>query len=93
MTIRVPADLEASIRRRVASGRYNDATEVIRAAMRLLEAREERTEYIRASVAAGLAAIERGEGSELTPELWEEIDREADEQIRLGLPPKPDVCP
>ena len=93
MTIHVPADLEASIRRKVESGRYPDATEVIRTALRLLEAREERSELLRASVAEGLAAIERGEGSELTPDVIEEIEREADERVRLGLPPKPDVCP
>jgi hypothetical protein len=40
-----------------------------------------------------LAEIERGEGYEWTPELMEEISREADEQIRLGRLPKPDVCP
>ena len=92
MTIDVPADLEASIRRQVERGRYPDATAVIRAAIRLLEERQERAESLRASVAAGLAATERGEGSELTPELWEEIDREAVEKIRRGLPHKPDVC-
>jgi hypothetical protein len=55
--------------------------------------RQKRAESLRASVAAGLAAIERGEGSELTPELWAEIDRDVDEKIRRGLPLNPDVCP
>jgi hypothetical protein len=40
-----------------------------------------------------LAELERGEGIELTPEVMEEISREADELIRLGVLPKPDVCP
>jgi hypothetical protein len=40
-----------------------------------------------------LAAIERGDVSEFTPELMDEIEREADERPRLGLSPKPDVCP
>jgi DNA polymerase III delta prime subunit len=66
---------------------------VIRAALRLLEVRDQRAQDLRASIAEGLAAIERGEGIELTPELVEEIDREAEEQIRLGVPPDPDVCP
>ena len=93
MSISVPADLEDSIRQKVDSGHYGDASEVIRAALRLLEVRDRRVQEIRASIAEGLAAIERGEGIELTPELMEEIDREADEQIRLSLPPDPDVCP
>jgi putative addiction module CopG family antidote len=93
MVIHVPADLEASIRERVESGEYPDETEVIRTALRALAAREQRIEEIRASIAEGLAEIERGEGYEWTPELMEEISREADEQIRLGRLPKPDVCP
>lgn len=93
MAIQVPADLEASIRERIEAGRYQDEAEVIRAALRSLDARDEQVERLRVSIAEGLAAIERGEGHELTPELWDEIDREADERIRLGLLPHPDVCP
>jgi antitoxin ParD1/3/4 len=93
MTIHVPADLEADIRQKVDSGRYEDPSEVIREGLRLIDARERRAQILRASVANGLAAIERGEGSELTPALLDEIDREADEQLRLGVPPKLDVCP
>jgi len=93
VAISVPVDLEERIRQKVESGRYGDASEVIRTALRLLEARDERAQALRASITEGLAAIERGEGIELTPESMEEIDRVADEQIRLGVPPKPDVCP
>jgi putative addiction module CopG family antidote len=93
MAIRVPDDLAASIRQKIETGRYRDETEVIRAALRSLDAREERAERLRASIAEGLAAIERGEGRELTPELMDEIEREADERIGLGLLPKTDVCP
>ena len=93
MSISVPADLEESIRQKVESGRYGDASEAIRAALRLLEVRDQRVQDLRASIAEGLAAIERGEGIELTPELMADIDREADEQLRLGVPLKPDVCP
>jgi antitoxin ParD1/3/4 len=93
MSIHVPADLEESIREKVESGQYDDPSDVIRAAMRLLNRRDRRLQELRASVAEGLAAIERGEVDEITPELMANIDREADEQIRLGVPPDPDVCP
>ena len=93
MVIHVPDDLKASIRERVESGEYSDETEVIRTALRALKAREQRLEEIRASIAEGLASIERGEGIELTPEVMDEIEREAEEHARLGLLPKPDVCP
>lgn len=82
MTIHVPADLEVSIRQKVASGRYPDPAAVIRQGLRLLDAHEQRAVRLRASVAEGVAAIERGEGSELTPALMDEIEREADEHIR-----------
>jgi putative addiction module CopG family antidote len=93
MVIRVPADLEASIRRKVDSGQYHDPAEVIRAALHLLERRDRQLNALRAFVADGLAAIERGEGNELTAELMEKIDQEADDQLRRGLPPDPDVSP
>lgn len=93
MPIHVPSDLEERIRQKVESGQYDDPTAVIRAAIRLLDTRDQRLESLRASIAEGLAAIERGEGREWTPELMDEIDREADEGIRQGWQPKPDVCP
>jgi len=93
MAIRVPDDLEASIRQKIETGRYRDETEVIRAALRSLDAREERVERLRASIAEGFAAVERGEGIELTPEHLEELGREAEERVRLGLQPDPDVLP
>ncbi len=93
MVIQVSPDIEESIRERVESGAYEDATDVIRKALRALESREQRIREIRASIDEGRAAIERGEGREWTPELRDEINREADERIRLGRLPDPDVCP
>jgi antitoxin ParD1/3/4 len=93
MSITVPADLEESIREKVESGLYDDPTEVIRAAMRLLDKRDRQLQELRALVAEGRAAAERGEVDEFTPELMAKIDREVDEMIRLGVPPDPNVCP
>jgi antitoxin ParD1/3/4 len=93
MTIHVPVDIEETIRQKVETGRYQDATEVIRAALRLLDAYDRRVETLRASIAAGLAAIERGDGIELTPNLMDAIAQEASERARLGRQTKPDVCP
>jgi antitoxin ParD1/3/4 len=93
MSITVPADLEERIREKVESGQYDDPSDVIRTAMRLLDKRDQRLQELRASIQEGLAAIERGEGKELTSELMEEISREASKRARLGVVPKPDVCP
>ena len=93
MSVQVPPDVEANIRQIVERGRYHDATEVIRTAVRLLDVRDQQLERLRASVEAGFAAIERGEGIELTRELMDEIEREAEERARRGEQPNPDVCP
>jgi antitoxin ParD1/3/4 len=93
MAIQIPSDVEATIRAKVESGQYQDETDVLRTAMRLLEARDERISDVRALIAVGLESLGRGEGVELTPELMNEIDREADEMIAHGLQPNPDVCP
>ena len=92
MAIQVPADLEAAIRQKVASGHYDDPAAVVRDALRALEERD-RLRSLRASVAEGFAAIERGEGVELTPEVMAEIGREAEERFQRGEQPHPDVCP
>ena len=93
MTVTFPPDLEERIRQKVESGRYPDATEVIRVALHLLDLREQRQQALGESIAEGFAAIERGEGVELTPELMNEIEREAEELVKLGHTPNPDVCP
>jgi antitoxin ParD1/3/4 len=93
MTIHLPPDVEASVRQRVQQGQFPDAGEVIREAMRLLDQRDRRIQELRATVTEGFAAIERGEGIELTPELFAERIGHAEERARRGEQPHPDVCP
>jgi antitoxin ParD1/3/4 len=92
MSVTLTPELEALIDELLATGRYANAGDVIEQAVRQLEERERRLR-LQASVTEGFAAIERGEGVALTPELWEEIERDADEADRQGLPINPDVCP
>ncbi len=92
MTLHLPADLHATIRQKVASGDYGDETAVIRAALAALTARDhDRLQALRAKLAEGLTAIERGEVVEWTPELMDELEREAEEMDRRGEPLDPDV--
>jgi antitoxin ParD1/3/4 len=51
---------EAFIDKQVASGRFNNASEVIRAALRLLEDEEAKLEELRALIAEGDADIAAG---------------------------------
>jgi putative addiction module CopG family antidote len=94
MTIHLPADLQASVRRKVESGRYGDEAEVIREALAALDARDrDRLQALRAKIAEGVASHARGEGIAWTPELMDELEREAEAMYRRGEQPDPDVCP
>lgn len=93
MAIQVPSDLESDIREKVASGRFENEADVVREALRLLDRREKRVLELRSSIDQGLAAIERGEGAELTDDLWERLSQEAESRSAQGYRPKPDVCP
>ncbi len=93
MVIRLSPDVEASIRENVERGRFPDADEVVREALRLLDERESQLEALRARLQIGLDELARGEGIEWTPSLMEELSRETDEMLRRGEHPDPDVCP
>ncbi len=51
---------EAFIQGQLASGRYNNASEVVRDALRLMEERERRLAALDAAVTQGVADIEAG---------------------------------
>ena len=93
MAIQLPADLEMSIRDKVSTGRFENEAAVIREAMRLLDRREQQLTELRASIQEGLATIERGEGIELTDEVWDRLEQQAAERTARGVAPKSDVCP
>ena len=93
MAMRLPADVETSIRNLISTGRFEDEAQVVREALRLLDRREQRFMELRASFQAGVAEYERGEAIELTDEDWDRLEQEAAERTARGIPPKPDVCP
>lgn len=53
---------EGFIEAQVSSGRFNNASEVVRAGLRLLEDQEARLAELRELIAEGDAQLERGEG-------------------------------
>jgi antitoxin ParD1/3/4 len=65
MNISLTEELEKLVQRKVESGRYTSASEVVRAGLRLLEQedelRETRLAAVRAEVRAGIDQAERGE--------------------------------
>ena len=92
MNVSLTPQLESMIQQRVASGRYADASDVVREALRLLD-NNERLQHVRGLLAVGLEQERQGHLIDFTPELEAEIDRRADERFERGELPSPDVCP
>jgi putative addiction module CopG family antidote len=89
MPIQLPPRAEAVIQEKVTNGLYANPEEAIDAAVRLLDDYDRRLARLRAAIAEG----EKGEGVLWTPELMDQISREAEERWRRGEKPNPDVCP
>jgi antitoxin ParD1/3/4 len=92
MNVSLTPELEALVHRKVKTGLYSTASEVVREALRQMDERD-RLARLREVVAIGIAEADQGKVVELTPALWDEIEREADEDERRGVPIDPDVCP
>ena len=72
VNVSLTPELEAMIRQQVDSGRYNNASEVVREALRLLD-EHQRVQHLRSLLAVGLEQTQRGELVEFTPELGSRI--------------------
>ena len=79
--VNLPDEQNRFITEKVASGQYNNASEVVREALRQMQARDQERavwlEHLRAVAAERFAALDRGEGVETTvDELVADLDRE-----------------
>jgi antitoxin ParD1/3/4 len=92
MQVMLRPDQEAFVRRQIATGSYGNAEEVVEEALRLLEDAA-KLQYLRAAVAKAREQVARGDYVEWTPDFWEKLQEEADEEDRLGLPIGNDVTP
>jgi len=90
MNVSLTPQLEAMVRGKVETGMYNNASEVVREALRMLEAHD-RTQRLRQSLIEADAEIDRGEGEEWTPARREQLWREGDELYRQGVKSDPNV--
>ncbi|HEX6961339.1 MAG TPA: type II toxin-antitoxin system ParD family antitoxin [Lacipirellula sp.] len=75
MNLQVPADIEASVRAFVASGRYGDEVEVLRKALAVLDHYEQ-------DVAAIQEGIDDMEAGRYRP--WEDVKAELDAKFGFG---------
>jgi putative addiction module CopG family antidote len=88
MTVHLPADIEARIRQKVASGRFDDEADVVREALRLLDEQDHRR-WLKQALAEG----EQGEAVDFTAELLDQLSREVEENAHNGQPVKDAVKP
>ena len=77
----------------IATGHFADGGEVIDRALRLLEQRERRLQWLRAELALAEEQAARGELIDFTPELLEEIKQRARDNARSGKPIRDTVKP
>jgi Arc/MetJ-type ribon-helix-helix transcriptional regulator len=91
MSVTVTPETEAKIRRCIESGHHPDEDSAISSAFQALEEQyEAKVAKLRELVRAGFESLSLGE---LTDQLWDKIDRLADERIKRGEPPNRHVCP
>ena len=68
MNVSLTPELETLIHDKVSNGRYTSASEVVREALRLMEERDQMQELYKASIrekiAAGLASLRAGQGTD-----------------------------
>jgi antitoxin ParD1/3/4 len=85
MNVSITRRLQQMIKRRVASGRYGSASEVVREALRLLEEREAlqqaRLQQLRREVAVGLGALESGDSMRFDRALVASVKAEGQRRL------------
>lgn len=90
--IKLPADITERILVLVSDGDYPDPESAIREAVQLLEEQVELDRF-RQSLDDSRRAHAEGRSSRFDDESMKRIWARAEEKIRSGAIPKPDVCP
>ena len=93
MHINLSPEMETFIKGKVASGYYGNATEVIRDAIRRMQAEEGRVTAWQAAIKVGDEQLERGEGVPYNADALSDITQSAIGAMRSGKATDPDVLP
>jgi antitoxin ParD1/3/4 len=73
MPVNIPPEFERFVQNAVTSGTFRDEAEVISEALRLLQERERRLEYLRQQIHPALERLDRGERIELNDETLDQF--------------------
>lgn len=93
MHINLSPEMEGFIKNKVAGGFYGNATEVIRDAIRRMQAEEARQAAWHAAIKQGDEQLDRGQGIAYTPEALKDITQAAIAAMNGDQPMDPDVLP
>ena len=93
MHVNLSPELEGFIKSKVAGGFYGNATEVIRDAIRRMQAEENRVAAWQAAIKLGDDQLDRGEGVAYSADALKDITQSAVEAMHSGKAMDPDVLP
>ena len=93
MHVNLSPEMEGFIRSKVEDGMYGNATEVIRDAVRRMQAEEVRVAAWHAAIKVGDDQLARGELVKYTPQLLKQIGAKAKKTVGSGKKMDPDVLP
>jgi antitoxin ParD1/3/4 len=93
MHVNLSSEMENYIKGKVATGFYGNATEVIRDAIRRMQAEELRQQAWKAAIKAGDDELDRGEGAPYTAKTLSDITEAAVSNMHSGKPMNADVLP
>jgi antitoxin ParD1/3/4 len=93
MHVNLSPEMEGFIKSKVLGGFYGNATEVIRDAIRRMQAEESRIAAWQAAIAKGDAQPNREEGIAYTPDVLKDITESAIGSMNSSEPMDPDALP
>lgn len=93
MHVNLSPEMEGFIKNKVSSGFYGNATEVIRDAIRRMQAEKSRIAAWRVAIKEGDSQLDRGAGVAFTSESLNDITQSAISALHSSQPISPDVLP
>jgi antitoxin ParD1/3/4 len=93
MHVNLSPEMENFVKSKVETGFYGNATEVIRDALRRMQAEDTRSAAWQAAVKVGDDQLDRGEGIAYTPATLKDITESAISAMHSGTPMDADVLP